>query len=182
MDCAFIEPDNRDLVSQFWPQWTEHQDQLYRCCLKLMNSNPTDAEDALSQAMLKAWEKVQKYDGQIGHFQAWLLKLTRNLCIDIIRERSRGAVGVESLEWVDDTEEMDIPSRVASPERFLETMELSIEIEQARSPSYRKRCGRRLFCIFTGSFPTQKLPNGKGYPTIMCTGGYTGPGNCLKRS
>jgi predicted DNA-binding protein YlxM (UPF0122 family) len=40
-------------------------------------------------------------------------------------------VGVESLEWVDDTEEMDIPSRVASPERFLETMELSIEIEQA---------------------------------------------------
>ncbi|MEB3281716.1 MAG: sigma-70 family RNA polymerase sigma factor [Lyngbya sp.] len=118
-------------MSQFWQEWAKHQSLLYRCCLKLMNSNPTEAEDALSQAMLKAWEKVQKHDGQIAHYKAWLLKLTRNLCIDIIRERSRGAVGIESIEWVGDTEEVDIPSTVASPEGFLETEEKSIEIKRA---------------------------------------------------
>jgi len=49
--------------------------------------NPTDAEDALSRAMLKAWEKVQKYAaGEITNFKAWLT-LTRNLCVDIYLER-----------------------------------------------------------------------------------------------
>ena len=120
MDCTLTGQGNSDLTSVFLEKWTKYQDQLYRCCLKLMNSNPTDAEDALSQAMLKAWEKVQKYAGKIANFKAWLFKLTRNLCIDIIRQRSRGAAGVESIEWVGETDEMGIASTVASPERFLE--------------------------------------------------------------
>ncbi|WP_237397172.1 sigma-70 family RNA polymerase sigma factor [Okeania sp. KiyG1] len=115
----------------FWQQWTEYQDQLYRCCLKFMNSNPTDAEDALSQAMLKAWEKIQKYAGKIDNLKAWLFKLTSNLCIDIIRQRSRGAVGVESIEWVGDTEDIGIGSTIATPESCLEREEKSTEIRQA---------------------------------------------------
>ncbi|NEP59511.1 MAG: sigma-70 family RNA polymerase sigma factor [Symploca sp. SIO2G7] len=131
MNCALTELGNSGLTSVFWQQWTEYQDQLYRCCLKLMNSNPTDAEDALSQAMLKAWEKVQKYAGKIDNLKAWLFKLTSNLCIDIIRARSKGAVGVESIEWVGNTEEIGIGSTVASPEICLERQEKSTEIQQA---------------------------------------------------
>jgi RNA polymerase sigma-70 factor (ECF subfamily) len=56
---------------------------------------PTDAEDALSRAMLKAWEKVQKIGVEIDNFKSWLSTLTRNLCVDIHRERSRGANRVE---------------------------------------------------------------------------------------
>ncbi|NET48983.1 MAG: hypothetical protein F6K09_09710, partial [Merismopedia sp. SIO2A8] len=96
-----------DMVSEFWQQWQELKDKLYRCCLKLMNFNPTDAEDALSQAMLKAWEKVQTNAGKIKNLQAWLVQLTRNLCIDIIRQRSLEATGVDSLEWVGVTENID---------------------------------------------------------------------------
>ncbi|NEQ65673.1 MAG: sigma-70 family RNA polymerase sigma factor [Symploca sp. SIO2D2] len=131
MDCALTGQGNDLLISQFWEKWTEYQDQLYRCCLKFMNSNPTDAEDALSQAMLKAWEKVQKYAGKIDNLKAWLFKLTSNLCIDIIRKRDRGAVGVECIEWVGDTEEIGIGSTVASPESCLEREEKSTEIQQA---------------------------------------------------
>ncbi|NES85468.1 MAG: sigma-70 family RNA polymerase sigma factor [Moorea sp. SIO2B7] len=131
MDCALTEQGNSELTSVFWQQWTQYQDQLYRCCLKFMNSNPTDAEDALSQAMLKAWEKVQIYAGKIDNLKAWLFKLTSNLCIDIIRQRSRGAVGVESIEWVGDSEEIGIGSTVASPESCLEREEKSTEIRQA---------------------------------------------------
>lgn len=50
-----------DFSATFWQFWQQYQDDLYRCCLKWMSGNPTDAEDALSRAMLKAWEKVQKY-------------------------------------------------------------------------------------------------------------------------
>ncbi|NEO57733.1 MAG: RNA polymerase sigma factor [Okeania sp. SIO3B5] len=131
MDFALTERGNLDLVGQFWEQWIEHQDMLYRCCLRLMNSNHTDAEDALSLAMLKAWEKVQRFRVQITNIKAWLIQLTRNLCIDIIRERSRHARGVESIEWVSETDEMGMASSVELPESFLEREERSIEIRQA---------------------------------------------------
>ncbi|NER97486.1 MAG: sigma-70 family RNA polymerase sigma factor [Symploca sp. SIO1B1] len=120
-----------DTVSEFWQQWHSLQDQLYRCCLKLMNFNATDAEDALSQAMLKAWEKVQKYAGKIDNLKAWLMQLTRNFCIDIIRQRAKGAAGVESLEWVGATDNVDTTSAVDTPEKALEKAEKATVIEEA---------------------------------------------------
>ncbi|NES69158.1 MAG: sigma-70 family RNA polymerase sigma factor [Okeania sp. SIO2D1] len=131
MDFALTERGNSGLVCQFWQQWNEHREVLYWCCLRLMNSNRTDAEDALSRAALKAWEKVQKFEGKITNFRAWSMKLTRNLCIDIIRERSRGATGVESIELVGDTQNMGMASSVESPESCLEREERSIEIRRA---------------------------------------------------
>jgi len=131
MNFALTERGNSDLVCQFWQQWNKHREVLYRCCLRLMNSNPTDAEDALSQAMVKAWEKVQKFEGKITNFRAWLIQLTRNLCIDICRKHSRGATSVESIEWVGDIEEMVMASSVESPESCLEREERYIQIRRA---------------------------------------------------
>lgn len=116
---------------EFRQLWIEMRDKLYRCCLKLMNFNPADAEDALSSAMLKAIEKLEKFAGRIVNLKAWLMVVTRNVCIDIIRENSRGPVGVESIEWVGNTEEMEFASSVASPESVLEREEISIEIRRA---------------------------------------------------
>jgi len=81
----------------FWQLWEQYRNKLYRCCLRWMG-NSTDAEDALSRAMLKAWEKVQGFAGKIANFKAWLRRLTRNLCVDIYREQSRGAREVESID------------------------------------------------------------------------------------
>jgi DNA-directed RNA polymerase specialized sigma24 family protein len=47
-----------DVSMTFWQQWQHYRDYLYRCCVKWMGGNPTDAEDALSRAMLKAWKKA----------------------------------------------------------------------------------------------------------------------------
>ncbi|NER52920.1 MAG: sigma-70 family RNA polymerase sigma factor [Symploca sp. SIO1A3] len=103
MDNAATESDRSHIISQFWQQWQESRGQLYRCCLKIMNYNPVDAEDALSQAMVKAWEKVQKFGEKITNLKAWLYQVTRNFCIDLIRKGSRAAVGIESIEWVGNT-------------------------------------------------------------------------------
>ena len=115
--------DSDDMVSQFWQVWQDMHDQLYGCCLKMMNSNRADAEDALSRAMLKAWEKVQKFGGKIANLKAWLYRLTRNFCLDIIEENSRRAAGVESIEWMSNTEEMSTAARVECPESVLEREE-----------------------------------------------------------
>jgi RNA polymerase sigma-70 factor (ECF subfamily) len=80
-----------NIGSVFWQHWQQYRDYLYRCCIKWMGGNPIDAEDALSRAMLKAWEKVQQFAGEIANLKAWLTRLTHNLCVDIHRERSRAA-------------------------------------------------------------------------------------------
>jgi RNA polymerase sigma-70 factor (ECF subfamily) len=97
-----------------------------------MGGNPTDAEDALSRAMLKAWEKVQKYAaGEISNFKAWLTTLTRNLCVDIHRERSRGANRVEDIEGYASSEEQGLVQSEDTPYCAVETDEKRIVIRRA---------------------------------------------------
>ncbi|NEO55648.1 MAG: sigma-70 family RNA polymerase sigma factor [Okeania sp. SIO3B5] len=123
--------EKEDTENEFWQVWCDHRDRLYRCCLRLMNSNHADAEDALSEAMVKALDKVRKFAGKIANLPAWLMTLTRNLCLDIIRKRSRGAVGVDDIEWVGDSGEMGVASAVELPEQVLEKDERSVVIRRA---------------------------------------------------
>jgi DNA-directed RNA polymerase specialized sigma24 family protein len=83
-------------INAFWQIFQQHRDYLFRCCLKWMNGNSTEAEDLLSQAMVKAREKAQKYAGKIDNFKCWLTTLTRNFWIDVTRRR--GANQVEDIE------------------------------------------------------------------------------------
>lgn len=80
---------SEDREKAFWQLWEQYRNYLDRCCLKWMG-NPTDAEDALSRAMLKAWEKIRDCTVEIKNFKAWLTRLTHNLCVDIHRERNQG--------------------------------------------------------------------------------------------
>ncbi|NEP53426.1 MAG: sigma-70 family RNA polymerase sigma factor [Moorea sp. SIO3C2] len=114
---------------EFWQQWQQYQDYLYHRCLRWMGGNPTNAEDALSRAMLKAWEKVKKFGGKIANFKAWLTKLTHNLCVDIHREHSRSANHVEDIEGI--PEEQGLLCCDDTPERALETDEKKIAIRRA---------------------------------------------------
>ncbi|NER98897.1 MAG: sigma-70 family RNA polymerase sigma factor, partial [Symploca sp. SIO1B1] len=111
--------------------WEQYRDYLYRCCIKWMGGNPIDAEDALSRAMLKAWEKVQKFAGQINNFKGWLTSLTRNLCVDIHRERSRGANRVEDIEGYASGEESELVGSGDTPEKAVETDEKRVVIRRA---------------------------------------------------
>jgi RNA polymerase sigma-70 factor (ECF subfamily) len=122
---------NDELGKAFWQLWQQYRDYLHRCCIKWMGGNPTDAEDALSRAMLKAWEKVQKYAGEITNFKAWLTRLTRNLCVDIYRERSRGANRVEDIEGYASGEEQGLIPSEDTPESAVETGEKRIVIRRA---------------------------------------------------
>ncbi|NET56362.1 MAG: sigma-70 family RNA polymerase sigma factor [Symploca sp. SIO2E6] len=135
-DCQSITASSQqscsqDLGQEFWRQWEEYRDYLYRCCIKWMGGNPIDAEDALSRAMLKAWEKVQKFAGQITNFKGWLTSLTRNLCVDIHREHSRGANRVEEIEVYAYCEESELVGSEDTPESAVETDEQRVVIRRA---------------------------------------------------
>ncbi|MBU7585878.1 MAG: sigma-70 family RNA polymerase sigma factor [Nostoc sp. TH1S01] len=120
-----------DIGTFFWQYWQQNQDYLYRCCLKWMGGNPIDAEDALSRAMLKAWKNTQKNAGEITNFKAWLMTLTRNLCVDIHRERSRGANRVEDIENYASDEEQGMVDIDNTPLCAIETDERKMVIRRA---------------------------------------------------
>ncbi|BAY10237.1 RNA polymerase sigma factor [Calothrix sp. NIES-2098] len=120
-----------DVSMTFWQQWQQYRDYLYHCCVKWMGGNPTDAEDALSQAMLKAWQKAQKYAGEIANFKAWLTTLTHNLCVDIHRERSRGANQLEDIKVYPSGEGQGLVYFEDTPESAMETDEKRIVIRRA---------------------------------------------------
>jgi DNA-directed RNA polymerase specialized sigma24 family protein len=105
--------DDKDIKSTFWPLWQQYRDYLYRCCVK-WTDNVTDAEDALSQAMLKALDKIRNSPVEIKNFKAWLNQLTYNVCVDIHRERYRGGRQVESLDTIG-FEEQEIASQEETP-------------------------------------------------------------------
>ena len=87
---------DRGEINAFWQLFEQHRDYLFRCCLKWTNGNSTEAEDLLSQAMLKALEKAQKYAGKIENFKSWVTTLTRNFWIDL--KRRPCANQVEDIE------------------------------------------------------------------------------------
>ena len=94
-----------------------------------MNGNSTEAEDLLSQAMVKAWEKAQKYAGKIENFKCWLTMLTRNFWIDLTRRR--GANQVEDIEVYADRNELGLVSVDETPASALDCDEKKMVIRRA---------------------------------------------------
>ncbi len=122
---------SEDIDSAFWQFWQQHQDYLYRCCLKWMGGNPNEAEDALSRAMLKAWDKFPDYAEKITSLKAWLTRLTHNLCVDIHRERRRRAMEIESIEEIAMRGDEAALSSFDSPELAILRHELGRYIRRA---------------------------------------------------
>ncbi|MEH1861776.1 MAG: sigma-70 family RNA polymerase sigma factor [Nostoc sp.] len=131
VSASYLQGCSEDLKKGFWLQWQQYRDYLYRCCIKWMSGNLTDAEDALSRAMLKAWEKMQKYAGKITNFKSWLTSLTHNLCVDIHRERDRGANRVEDIEVYASGKEEGLVRSEDTPETAMETGEKKMVIRRA---------------------------------------------------
>jgi RNA polymerase sigma-70 factor (ECF subfamily) len=69
-----------------------------------MGGNQAEAEDALSSACLKAWQKLPAYAHDINNVQGWLLQLLHNHCVDIHRERTRHHC---TVEFTDDYATLD---------------------------------------------------------------------------
>jgi RNA polymerase sigma factor (sigma-70 family) len=47
------------------------------------------AEDLAQDAIVKAIEKIDKYDPSKGNFKSWLYRVTQNLCFDAIRSMNK---------------------------------------------------------------------------------------------
>ena len=85
-------------TAAFWDLWAMHRDHLSSVCTQAMNGNQAEAEDALTEVMLKARREMVNRLGNIAVPQAWLTRLAQNLCMDIQRNSARQARLVKQLQ------------------------------------------------------------------------------------
>jgi RNA polymerase sigma-70 factor (ECF subfamily) len=63
----------------------EHQDQLYRVALRMVG-DPHDAQDAVQEAFLQAWQHLSSFRGD-AQFSTWITRILLNRCANLIRSR-----------------------------------------------------------------------------------------------
>jgi RNA polymerase sigma factor (sigma-70 family) len=108
----------------FWQLWESYQDDFYNRCLQWMGGNFHDAEDALNQAMLKAWNEWTKSANKIIYPKAWLTRIIYNFCMDVHRKRKREATVIENIDDIKFADHPAFASRIGFPESNILNLEM----------------------------------------------------------
>ena len=79
--------------------WRQYQDVVYRRCLSLLRGCQQEAEEAYSRVAMAVLQSSSLWQSDsLRSAKAWLLTVTRNVCMDVHRERKRGReVSLEAL-------------------------------------------------------------------------------------
>ena len=75
------------------------QRSVYGLCLRLL-SNDAEAAEVAQEAFLRAYQNLARYDVE-RPFDLWVMAIARNLCVDILRRRTK--VASEDVDEMRDT-------------------------------------------------------------------------------
>jgi RNA polymerase sigma-70 factor, ECF subfamily len=129
-----------------------HRAELRAHCYRMLGS-VHDAEDALQEALLRAWRNLAGFEGR-GSLRSWLYSIATNTALDMARHRSRRELPVD-LSPAADTgasltgPETDLPWLDAFPDQWLaaepeksyeqrESLELAFIVALQHLPSLQR--------------------------------------------
>lgn len=101
----------------------KHYGPLMRYVIAPILSNPQDREDCLSEAVMRVWEGIERFDRERGSWSAWLTAVTRNTALNYKRTASRHSGAGEIPE--------DTPSPEPTPEEAMVRQERRAAVNQA---------------------------------------------------
>ena len=114
----------------FWRIWLQQRNYLRAHALRFSSGNMADAEDALSEAMIKAAQTFSA--AAIRNHRAWLVRLVHNACMDrhrSNRRQSRLAKDITDADAQSAPAVAILPER--SPEELLAAMQQMGDLQRA---------------------------------------------------
>jgi RNA polymerase sigma-70 factor (ECF subfamily) len=118
----------------------ENEKRIYNLALRMTGSTE-DAFDLAQESFLKAYYRLESFDGESG-FATWVYKIASNTCIDFIRkEKKRRGMNVISIDDDSDDRPLQLPDTRYTPETELEKKELRESISAGLlelPPEYRE--------------------------------------------
>ena len=70
-----------------------HRRELHAHCYRMLGS-VHDAEDALQDALLRAWRALGRFEGR-SSFRSWLYRIATNTCLDLIARRPKRVLPID---------------------------------------------------------------------------------------
>jgi len=67
----------------------QHRAELTGYCYRMLGS-PFEAEDAVQEALLRAWRGFEQFEGRAA-LRSWLYRIATNVCLDMLNGRARRA-------------------------------------------------------------------------------------------
>jgi len=77
------------IPEDFERQLAQHRRALTGYCYRMLGST-FEAEDAVQEAMLRAWRSIDRFEGRSA-LKSWLYKIATNVCLDMLDGRKRRA-------------------------------------------------------------------------------------------
>jgi RNA polymerase sigma factor (sigma-70 family) len=128
---AGLAAGDRDAAAAFLRRF---QRRVYGLALTIVG-DPATAEDVAQEAFLRAWRHAATYDPRRGRVVTWLLTLTRNVAIDVIRLRRADPLDPDVLAarlQLQADHDPAAPSPIAERERLRQAL-ATISAEQRRA-------------------------------------------------
>jgi RNA polymerase sigma-70 factor (ECF subfamily) len=75
-----------------------HRRELHAHCYRMLGS-VQDAEDALQDALVRAWRGLDRFEGRSSH-RSWLYRIATNTCLDAIARRPKRVLPIDNEQPV----------------------------------------------------------------------------------